>query len=1111
MPEMSNDATSASSSPPHSPSNRPSRLLALGPLLIGATVLLSWMLGLPGLQTVLPGLTSMKANTALGLSTAGAGLLLLPGKLGPMSSWRRVLSIALGSVALLLGTLTLLEYAMQTSLGLDEMLFADPATTPMSYPGRMSMATAAGLAGAGAAVILLLQAMALPNTPRRRRTLATSAAHLLAIVPGGVAYLSLVGETYRLDGLHSVAAFVLVPVHTATAFALLAAAISLTAPSLGWRRGFLGHSLARSTLMRLLPLALLLPFLAGQFVNWSVSDDAYKLLHGSALIVLFTATASVVMAWSAAFLVGRTERALRDGEARLRLALEAGDLAAFDWDLQADVVRPSASIREIFGFALGEGECSTDYFARMLPEDIARTRADVGQGIAAGRLRCSYRIRLPHGALRHVLVRGDVFRDEDGTAERILGVVTDETERENREAALRESEARFRQMADAVPQIVWIYNAEGFIEFFNRQWLDYTGADAPADTTHQVIANYLHCDDAALTTASIEKAERTGSPFLFEHRIRSRHGDHRWFLVRGQPCRDPSTNGIVRWYGTSTDIHDRKLAEERLRHSEQRLNALVRAASEVLYTMSPDWSEMREISGGRFLSDAVVPNRAWLDDYIHPEDRDRVMAMVQEAIEREGIFELEHRVRRIDGSWGWVMSRAIPLLDTAGRISEWFGATTDVTARKEAEDALRQVNETLEATVAARTMALSEAVSALRVEAQERERVEDTLRQAQKMDAVGQLTGGLAHDFNNLLTSISNSLELMQRRTNQSPPEDLKRYTDLAMSATKRAAALTHRLLAFSRRQTLDPRATDVNRLVVDLEDLIRRTVGPAIDLEVVCADDLWSTLVDPNQLENSLLNLCVNARDAMPYGGHITVETSNHRFDEVEAREQELSPGEYVSLCVRDTGAGFAQDVITRAFDPFFTTKPIGMGTGLGLSMVYGFARQSGGRARIFSQPGRGAAVCIYLSRHLGEARRPDTPVDPASASPGDRSETILVVDDEETIRTLAAEILTHFGYSVLVAAEGTAALRLLQSDARIDLLLTDVGMPGMNGRQLADAARQDRPDLPVLFITGYAEGGVLSHRNLGPDMHVMTKPFAMDALVSRVGQLIVGESASG
>ena len=390
-----------------------------------------------------------------------------------------------------------------------------------------------------------------------------------------------------------------------------------------------------------------------------------------------------------------------------------------------------------------------------------------------------------------------------------------------------------------------------------------------------------------------------------------------------------------------------------------------------------------------------------------------------------------------------------------------------------------------------------------------RAEAEENLRQSQKMEAVGQLTGGIAHDFNNLLAAIGGSLEMIEARVAQGRMDVVGRYIAASQNAVRRAAALTHRLLAFSRRQTLDPRPTNVNRLIAGMEEMIRRTVGPSIQIEVVGAGGLWSTLVDPNQLDNALLNLCLNARDAMPDGGRLTIETANKWLDERAAKERELSPGQYVSLCVTDTGTGMAPAVIAHAFEPFYTTKPFGQGTGLGLSMIYGFARQSGGQIRIYSELGKGTTMCLYLPRHDRNAEEDEASVVSAEARPAGDGEVVLVIDDEPTIRMLISEVLEEHGYAVVEASDGPSAMRILRSDVRIDLLITDVGLPnGMNGRQIADAARQGRPGLKVLFITGYAENAVVGNGHLDKGMQVIAKPFEIDALARKIREIVEDRS---
>ncbi len=415
----------------------------------------------------------------------------------------------------------------------------------------------------------------------------------------------------------------------------------------------------------------------------------------------------------------------------------------------------------------------------------------------------------------------------------------------------------------------------------------------------------------------------------------------------------------------------------------------------------------------------------------------------------------------------------------------------DVTERVQAEAALRELNETLEARIA-------EALT-------EREEAETALRQAQKMEAVGQLTGGLAHDFNNLLAGISGAFEMIGMRLAQGRAADVERYLAAGQGATRRASALTHRLLAFSRRQTLSPKPIVVNRLLAEFAELVRRTVGPAIEVETVAAAGLWPALVDDNQLENALLNLCINARDAMPDGGKITVETSNRWLDRRMAKEHGLDPGQYVAVCVSDTGTGIEKAYLDRVFDPFFTTKPIGEGTGLGLSMVYGFARQSNGHVRIYSEVGQGTMVCIYLPRHHGDEEQPADLAQAAHMPEVDGGGTVLVIDDEPSVRMLIVDALSDLGYGCLEAQDGPSGLRILQSRGGIDLLITDVGLPGgMNGRQVADAAREINGEMRVLFITGYAENAVLNHGHIERGMEVLTKPFAVDELARRVTGLL-------
>ncbi|MDB5695014.1 MAG: histidine kinase [Sphingomonas bacterium] len=567
---------------------------------------------------------------------------------------------------------------------------------------------------------------------------------------------------------------------------------------------------------------------------------------------------------------------------------------------------------------------------------------------------------------------------------------------------------------------------------------------------------------------ALETAEREGRFEAEGWRVR-KDGTRFWANVVIDPIRDAS--GMLVGYAKVTrDLTERRAAEEELRASEERFRLLVQSVTDyAIYMLDPDgrvssWNAGAERFKG-YAADEIMGEHF---SRFYTEE-DRAAGTPHSALRTatdEGRFEAEGWRVRKDGSRFWASVIIDPIRNDAGDLIGFAKVTRDLT---------------------------------------EKRAIEEQLRQSQKMEAVGQLTGGLAHDFNNLLTGISGSLEMMQVRMAQGRTHDCDRYFTAAQGAVRRASALTHRLLAFSRRQTLDPKPTNVNRLLSGLEELVRRTVGPAVKVDVVGTSGVWPTLIDPNQLENAILNLCINARDAMPDGGMLTIETANRWLDERAARQQDLPIGQYVSICVTDTGSGMTADVIAKAFDPFFTTKPLGEGTGLGLSMIYGFARQSGGQIRIYSEVGQGTTMCLYLPRHDEDAPADDEVEPRPTPSPSGEGEVVLVIDDEPTIRMLVAEVLAESGYAVIEATDGPAGLRVLESNARIDLLITDVGLPGgMNGRQVADAARQNRPDLKVLFITGYAENAVIGRTRLTNGMHVLTKPFQMEVLADRIREIL-------
>jgi hypothetical protein len=606
--------------------------------------------------------------------------------------------------------------------------------------------------------------------------------------------------------------------------------------------------------------------------------------------------------------------------------------------------------------------------------------------------------------------------------------------------------------------------------------------------SHEDWVRRVHPEDREAAERSFREAVAADvSCYNAQYRIiRPSDGVTRWISVKATIERDEQGKAI-RLIGAHTDVTDQVEAQQALRQSEERYRKLADELAELnatlaqrveertrerdrIWNVSQDLLMVADHKGvWRSINPAWTRTLGWSaaellnrtsEGLVHPDDNVRTRAHIRKLVANEISHVFENRMRHKDGTYRW-------LSWTGVRDDNYlYAVARDVTAEKAAAERLKTT--------------------------------EEALRQSQKMEAVGQLTGGIAHDFNNLLTGIVGSLELLQARLNRGRTDNVARYIDAAMTSANRAAALTHRLLAFARRQPLVPKIVDVNRLVVSLEDLLRRTIGEAIDLKIVASEDLWSTLCDPNQLESALLNLAINARDAMPDGGKLAIATSNVHLDGA-AHTPALAPGDYICIDVTDTGEGMSAEVAARAFDPFFTTKPIGQGTGLGLSMIYGFARQSNGHVAIDSKLGRGTSIKLYLPRRHGDVAAQHT-----SAAKGDEQaatgETVLVVEDEPVVRGVILEMLEEQGYRTLGADDGPSGLRILHANDRIDLLVTDVGLPGMNGRQLADQARETRPSLKVLFITGYAESAALSNGFLQPGMEMITKPFDLDHLSRRI-----------
>lgn len=703
-----------------------------------------------------------------------------------------------------------------------------------------------------------------------------------------------------------------------------------------------------------------------------------------------------------------------------------------------------------------------------------------------------------HGKLEQVYwTYGYSPIDEDDGIGGVLVVCRDVTKDYLASAALREREAELAR----VQQIGRIGGLEVDLRtgFRNRRSPEYLlihglPPDA-ANESHEDWVRRIHPEDREATEKKFRDAVAGKvREYTVQYRIiRPSDGETRWISVKSTIERDENGRAI-RLVGAHSDVTEQVVADLALRQSEERFRNLADQLAELnatlaqrveektrerdrIWNVSQDLLVVADRNGvWRTVNPAWTKTLGWSEAELlnrtsewleHPDDGGITRAHVKKLGDSETTVKFESRFRHRDGSYRWLSWTGVSDKDRN------YAVARDVTAEKAAAERLKAT--------------------------------EEALLQSQKMEAVGQLTGGIAHDFNNLLTGIVGSLDLLQTRLDQGRTDNVARYIDAAMTSANRAAALTHRLLAFARRQPLVPKSVDANRLVVSLEDLLRRTIGETIDLEIVASNDLWGTLCDPNQLESALLNLAINARDAMPDGGRLAIATANVRFDSVTADTPALSPGDYVSISVTDTGVGMSAEVAARAFDPFFTTKPIGQGTGLGLSMIYGFARQSNGHVTIDSKLGRGTSVKLYLPRHLGDVAAPHASAvrAPELAFTG---ETVLVVEDEPVVRGVILEMLGEQGYRTLEAVDGPSGLRILRTNERIDLLVTDVGLPGMNGRQVADQARETRPELKILFITGYAESVAISNGFLQPGMEMITKPFDLDHLAQRIRAMISG-----
>jgi PAS domain S-box-containing protein len=658
-------------------------------------------------------------------------------------------------------------------------------------------------------------------------------------------------------------------------------------------------------------------------------------------------------------------------------------------------------------------------------------------------------------------------RDDSGAVLGIFVQGADVTDRLQAENLVRASENTFRTLAQTMPNQVWASAADGSLDWFNDQVYRYSGTQ-PGDLYDNRWGSIVHPDDMAAASAAWMSAVASGQTYETEFRIRRADGAYRWHIVRALPIMDDK--GVVqRWVGTNTDIQDQKsnaamLRQQIAERTAERDRMWQYATDVMLVAEHEGWITAINPAFTRLLgweeSDVIGTSMFTL---VHPDDLAATTAEMEALAGGAHTFRFENRTRRKSGGYAVLSWTAAPderFVHAVGR---------DMTAERAAAEEMRRT-------------ALA-------------------LQQSQKMEAIGKLTGGVAHDFNNLLQVISGNLQLLTGDV--AGNERAERRLDNALAGVTRGAKLASYLLAFGRRQALDPRVVKIGRFIAGMEDMLRRSLGEEIEVETVISGGLWNTLVDTAQVENAVLNLCINARDAMDGVGKLTIEVGNALLDDAYADSHpELSAGQYVMIAVSDTGSGMTPEVLAQAFDPFFSTKPEGKGSGLGLSMVYGFARQSGGHVKIYSELGNGTTVKLYLPR--------STDVEDAPAPPEVRTvvggrETILVAEDDEGVRATVVELLSELGYRVLKANDAASALSIIDSGMPIDLLFTDVVMPGtLRSPELARKARERQPGMAVLFTSGYTENAIVHGGRLDAGVDLLGKPYTREALARKVRHVL-------
>lgn len=776
---------------------------------------------------------------------------------------------------------------------------------------------------------------------------------------------------------------------------------------------------------------------------------------------------------------GQLEQALHDSREHFHYAIELNTQVLWTADVDGKLDYVAQRWRDWTG---GSG-LGASWLDAIHPEDVPRTLAAWSEAVGSGQpLDQEMRVRRQDGQYRWVHSRAYCRRDERGQAVKWYGSCDDIDEHWQARNALLDSEAQFRSLASTMPNQAWLAHGSGATYWVNEQVCEYTGQSMKS----LVSSGFRHCvhpDDVQITQKSWDRAVATASAYEQEFRMRrASDGAYRWFLARALPLFDEAGK-VLRWVGTNTDVQEQKNVLEKMAYLNSSLEVEMAnrtADRDRMWRLSTDIMLVADLSGM-----IIAVNPAWSKilerpeveslgmDFIslvHPDDRMAALQDLSRLAHGAPTLRMENRYRRRDGGYRWISWTAVPaqkLIHAIGR---------DVTDEKEARLALV--------------------------------RSEQALLQAQKLESIGKLTGGVAHDFNNVLQIISGNLQLLKLTVADNP--QAARRLDSAASAVERGAKLSSQLLAFARRQPLKPLVTDLGRLLRRMHELIRRALGEAITEEIFISEGLWHTLVDPNQMENVLLNMAINARDAMDKGGRLTFTLSNVTLDaDYAGLHADVLEGQYVLLTITDTGHGMERDVIDQIFEPFFTTKREGEGTGLGLSMAYGFIRQSAGHIKVHSAPGAGTTFKIYLPRSLEKLAEPPTSLTgPVLGG----SETILVVEDDAPVQHTVVDMLRGLGYDVLHADDGASALALLSTGVAIDLLFTDVVMPGpVSSKELAQQARLLLPDLAVLFTSGYTHNAIMRGGRLDAGVELLSKPYQREDLARRIRHVLADRRLVG